>query len=424
MINKEAMIKHILKLIFQQRRKNGWILTELFVVFILLWYMTDFLWMNGTMLAQPTGYSIESVYRVSLGLRSSDSQNYVAYEEGSEEPFRDFTQILNKLQTHPDVEAICLSSNALPYTHGNNQSVYGHDSVSVPCYMYQVTPDYFRVFNICPAGGGTAADLAARLPEGPIISSTMAEKMFGTMDGVPGQTMHKIDDSTEVRIQAVSHAIKKSDYEPLRSALFLYLNEEDGRHMKDRDALGLAICFRIRPGVNATDYADRFRREMKKSLSVGNFWLADVQAYTDIRHQFLSTSIQISVLKMLAVLAGFFLVNVFLAVIGTFWVRVNSRRGEVGLRMAVGSTRPGIRRLMILEGLMLLTLAAIPALMVCVNIAYADLLNTEVMPVTFLRLLADTLFVWCLLALVIVLACWYPSGRSARLEPAEALRYE
>lgn len=418
------MIKHILKLIFKQRRKNGWILTELFVVFVLLWYMVDYCLMTGVTLAQPTGYSIESVYRVTLGLRSPDSPNYIPHEEGSEEPFRNFSQILDKLRAHPDVEAVCLSANALPYTHSNYQNNYKHDSVNVHCYMYRVTPDYFRVFNIQPVGGGSVDELASRLPDGPIISATMAEELFGRTDGVAGQTMHQWEDSTEIRIQAVSQAFKKSDFKQPLSGVFQYLNDKDSRGMKDRDALYLAICFRVRPGVEATDYAYRFKKEMKQSLSAGNFWLADVQAYTDIRRQFQSTAIETAGLKLLSVLVGFFLVNVFLAVIGTFWVRVNSRRGEVGLRMAVGSTRPGIRYLMIGEGLMLLTIAAIPALIVCMNIAYADLLTTAVMPVTFLRLLADTLIVWCLLALIIVLACWYPSRRSAGMEPAEALRYE
>lgn len=418
------MITHILKLIFKQRRKNGWILTELFVVFVLLWYMADYLWMTGITLTQPTGYSIESVYRVTLGLRSPDSQNYVAYEEGSEEPFRNFTQVLDKLGAHPDVEAVCLSANALPYTHGSNQSRYEHDSVKVHCYMYMVTPDYFRVFDIKPVDGGSADELAVRLPEGPILSATMAEKLFGRTDGVAGQVMCQAGDSTEIPIQVVSQPFKKSDYKQPLAAVFQYLNAEDGRDMKDRDAIELVICFRVRPGVATPDYADRFKREMKQSLSAGNFWLADVQAYTDIRDQFQANAIETGGLKMLSVLAVFFLVNVFLAVIGTFWVRVNTRRGEVGLRMAMGSTRPGIQKLMMLEGLTLLTLAAVPALIVCLNIAYADLLTTVVMPVTFLRLLVDTVFVWCLLALIIVLACWYPSQRSARMEPAEALRYE
>ena len=59
----------------------------------------------------------------------------------------------------------------------------------------------------------------------------------------------------------------------------------------------------------------------------------------------------------------------FLAVIGTFWFHVSRRRAELGLRMAMGSTRASILGLVMGEGLMLLTIATVPALLICVNLA-------------------------------------------------------
>ena len=120
----------------------------------------------------------------------------------------------------------------------------------------------------------------------------------------------------------------------------------------------------------------------------------------------------------------FLLINVFLAVIGTFWFRVNRRRNELGLRMAVGSSRRRLQQLLIGEGLMILTITAVPALLICVNVAFAGLLSTEVMEVTAGRLLLVSLLTWLLLAVIITLAIWYPSRKAARLEPAEALHYE
>ena len=39
---------------------------------------------------------------------------------------------------------------------------------------------------------------------------------------------------------------------------------------------------------------------------------------------------------------GFLLVNILLGIVGTFWFRTQHRRGELGLRVAVGSTRMGL----------------------------------------------------------------------------------
>ena len=137
-----------------------------------------------------------------------------------------------------------------------------------------------------------------------------------------------------------------------------------------------------------------------------------------------SGSSETTIRKLYTALGTFFLVNVFLAVIGTFWFRVNRRMGEIGLRMAMGSSRSGVRRLMTGEGLMLLTLATVPALLVCLNLAVAEVFSANVMPMTAGRFWAVSGVTYLSLALIIVLAIWYPSRKASRLEPAEALHYE
>ena len=43
-INYQIMIKHIFKIIWAQRKSNGWILGELVIVMCALWFMMDKLW--------------------------------------------------------------------------------------------------------------------------------------------------------------------------------------------------------------------------------------------------------------------------------------------------------------------------------------------------------------------------------------------
>ena len=53
----------------------------------------------------------------------------------------------------------------------------------------------------------------------------------------------------------------------------------------------------------------------------------------------------------------FLLGNVFLGLIGTFWVRTRRRRSEIALRLAMGSTQAaGLFPLLMGEGLLLLAL--------------------------------------------------------------------
>ena len=108
-----------------------------------------------------------------------------------------------------------------------------------------------------------------------------------------------------------------------------------------------------------------------------------------------------------------------LAVIVTVWFHVSRRRSELGLRMAMGSTRRGIEGLMIGEGLLLLASASVPGLLIILNLAVAD-----IVPCGVIRFTAISLLTGGVLALVVFLAIWYPARKAARQEPADALRYD
>ncbi len=107
-----------------------------------------------------------------------------------------------------------------------------------------------------------------------------------------------------------------------------------------------------------------FRKDMREQLMIGNFlsWryapddrLSGTRQLKEPRND-LYTYLSVAV---------FFLMNAFLAVLGTFWFRTQQRRSELGLRVALGGTRVSLRRLLWGEGVsLLLTLAFIPAIVV------------------------------------------------------------
>ena len=60
------MIKHILKIIWHQRRNNGWIFVELLLVFAVLCIMMDSLLVNLYTYYKPLGFDITNVYKVNM----------------------------------------------------------------------------------------------------------------------------------------------------------------------------------------------------------------------------------------------------------------------------------------------------------------------------------------------------------------------
>ena len=116
--------------------------------------------------------------------------------------------------------------------------------------------------------------------------------------------------------------------------------------------------------------------------------------------------------------------KIVLGSIGTVWFRTEYRKGGMGLRMALGSTRRQLNSIMVGEGVLLLVLVFIPSLVISFNIAHMDLIDTYQLPFTWLRFAICGGITFVLIVLMIICGVWYPARSTARLEPAEALHYE
>ena len=81
-------------------------------------------------------------------------------------------------------------------------------------------------------------------------------------------------------------------------------------------------------------------------------------------------------------------------------------------------------RYFLAEGLMLLALAAVPALFIASNLQLADLTVHTLVDVSALRFVGCFVAAWLTLAVLIVLGIWYPARRAMKIQPAEALHDE
>ena len=121
-------------------------------------------------------------------------------------------------------------------------------------------------------------------------------------------------------------------------------------------------------------------------------------------------------------LAAFGVVAAFLALIGVYGVRsylVARRTREVGIRMALGATQADVLRMVLREGMALVSvgLAIGVLLALAVGAALKGLIYqiSEHDPVSFAGAAA-------LLTLASVLACYLPALRATRVQANEALR--
>ncbi len=106
---------------------------------------------------------------------------------------------------------------------------------------------------------------------------------------------------------------------------------------------------------------------------------------------------------------------------------------DIGVLLAMGATHQGIRRIFLLQGLIIAALGTTAGIVLGVSLAWVlDRYRLISLPVDVyfipyvpfhIRPL-DVLTVAALTVGVSFLATLYPSWRAARLDPSEALRYE
>ena len=118
------------------------------------------------------------------------------------------------------------------------------------------------------------------------------------------------------------------------------------------------ILVRLKEGVSMERFLHDFRPWMVKEMRRGNLFARSVRSYEQIITES-EASNSTPIYRRNLAMAAFFLVNLCLGVIGTFWLQTRTRREEVGVMLSFGATRSDIVRLLMGEGTVLTVVASL-----------------------------------------------------------------
>lgn len=411
------MFSHILKLIINQWRGNLWILAELFISFICIWQVGNVFSSLLSHKLRDTGFDLEHVYRVTTAIREKDSPSY-----DPDSPLTDnWKELVERVRRCPGVESVGLTSyTAFPYTGSTNGRAYFGDTTRTTALRGQLTPDVIRVLHITSPS-----------PEVDLVKETSTGQ---TCFLVSPQAMEQLYDKNTVRCRIYTKDERDKAYPGI---LCSYLTNEyadnndnralweiwsEGRMIEKNANKDLTMLIRVHPDADH-DFRETFLSTMRAQLTAGNLSIVNLTRMEDYRTYILNLS---SINLMYGAgyfLAAFFFICAFLGIIGTFWFRTESRTSEIGLRMALGATRRQVRWQMIGEGLMLLGIVWLPAVIVSYVLRTAVWDNETLLSdtVLFITLTAVTTV---LLMLLIVAGIWIPARQASRINPVDALHYE
>lgn len=418
------MIKHIFKLIWNQRKSNSWLLGELLLVFVSLWYIVDYFLVVLYTFQAPVGFELDHTYRFLFNAREEGAEGYVAAAADPAPIGEDLWEAMERIRRLPEVEAVSFSRFGLPYNAMDNYLSLRSDTAStsevVSCRLYFTSPEYFDVYRIRRSAGSKTDPQEGISDRTIVITEDVAEKLFPGKEAV-GQPVYFGEDNQAITVGAVTRKSRSSEFDKVRPQVYIYESEANVKACEAKMLPWAEVSVRVKPEADS-DFADRFMTGKSGQVEQGNLYLQNIIPLENIREDALREGK--SEMKTRTFILFFLLMNIFLGVVGTFWFRTRQRQGEMGLRMALGSTRSKLRSTILGEGILLLTLAFIPALLICLNIAFMDLTSAGLIENTAGRFAGGILLTYLLIVLLIFAGIWYPASEASRLEPAEALHYE
>ena len=260
-----------------------------------------------------------------------------------------------------------------------------------------------------------------------VIGQSAANQLFPNQSAIGKEiTLY----SNNYRVIGVVDDTKRFDYERPQNTFYL------PKRLDATNFRNFEIAVRSRSSVSDAIFKETFKKEMGNSLQIGNFYLQSITSYKQIIAETKTRLGMTNEIRIRIYMMAFFLVNILLCVIGTFWYRVNIRKDEIGLRKAIGSSSSRIRNLLFMEGLCLLTIAALPAMIIGYQFVHAGLIETlgiswgnsnpaiHLPDRTLLRFLITNAITWIIMATVVIAAIWLPARKAAAMEAAEALHHE
>ena len=393
------MIRHLITLMWNRKRASALLIAEMVLAFFVLFAVGSlgvYMWRNYQ---APLGFAYDDVWELNL---NAGTQPRAAQ-------FGTLQQVLQRLRNTPGVASAVRTKSNTPFTFNNNTADFdtGKGTKKVYGDIYDVGSELPQVVGLRLVAGrwfDSRDDVAAA--RSPVVVTELAQAaLFGGRAAL-GKTI-RIGDH-EMRVIGVSGPYRAGgELSDPQAAVFRYVAPQDTAEAMFR------LLVRVRPGAGAA-----LEKQINEDIRLlGAGWTSGVTPLAENRHTQLKQLLTLPAL--LGVVCLFLIVNVMLGLFGVLWLNINQRRGELGLRRAMGATGGAISRQVVGEIFVLTTFGLLLGLALAVQFPLLGVFDVPAGVYATAMLLASGL----IYALTVVCAL-YPSRLAAGIHPAVALREE
>ncbi|WP_210462184.1 ABC transporter permease [Rufibacter roseolus] len=393
------MIRHLFKLIWNQKKSNFLLITEIFFSFLVLFAVLSFIIYNYHNYTQPLGFKYDRVWQLWLNPNTDSAAHNIAVQQ----------QLIQRVRSFPEVEHASLANSNTPFAFSQMNNVLSYKSKKdVETDIFDVQDDYKNVLGMeVSRGRWFGPQDNGSLHDPIVINKKLQEELFGEED--PIGKLIPINDSTQYAvIGVVDHYRSYSEFDPEEGAYFHRINLE-----KDKNSIWNGLVIKVRPGAGVA-----FEEKMVRELSrIAKDWTIEVTTQEKMRQ----SKAKVTTVPMIAMslVCGFLIINVALGLFGVLWYNINRRYSEIGLRRAIGASSKQIRNQFVGEVLVIATFGLLLGLLLAVQF---PLLNVfQLSSFIYWESIGAAAFLIFLLAIVCAI---YPSRQASKIFPAVALHEE
>ncbi|ULQ52718.1 ABC transporter permease [Flavihumibacter fluvii] len=394
------MVKHLFTLIWNKKKQNALLLAEMLISFLVLFAVFSLLVYFFRNYKKPMGLDYDDVWVITYSQTNTNTS--------SDSLVQFYQTVKQNLLSLPQVKSVSLSSANFPFSNSHMQNGIIHNNKNIGSINTFDTEDsYASILNLKLVEGRwfNAADITYK-NRPVVINESLRAEFFGTGKAV-GELMGdgKEEDKRKI-IGVVKDAKMQGEYTNPGYAMYQRVDTGGIKWIGH-------MLLKVAPGADAA-----FEAKLYKNLA-NSMKSANVEI--DRLGNKLKSANNFALVPMivLSIICTFLIVNVALGLFGVLWYNINKRRGEIGLRRAVGASGQSISVQLVTESILLASLAVIIGSFFAIQF---PLLNVFDLPagIYLTALLLAIIFVY-----VLVLVCsLYPGRQAAAIYPAAALHEE
>ncbi|MGN7887760.1 ABC transporter permease [Dyadobacter sp. 22481] len=388
------MLRHLFKLIWNKKGTHSLLIIEIWAAFMVLFGVLTLIVFNLRNYLQPIGFQYEQVWN--LELSSNQDTTELAPK---------LQRVLQRVRSYSEVTVASRMSSNTPFSANQIGNSVNYNKVDVGADFYYTDSELAKVLDLPVKKGRwyTDADLVGKyVPI--VINQAMEDKLFQNESGL--NKVVKRDDKTFYKVVGVVDRFKaKGQFMSDTPGLFQLLEKNDRWNSN--------ILIKTKAGTDA-NFEARLVKDVAMMLPG---WGVEVGYLKDSRKN--RENLTLVPVLIFLIVSGFLLTNVALGLFGVLNLNISKRKGEIGLRRAMGATEAKVTGQFLGEIWVLATFSLVIGLMFAVQFPLMNVFDLD-KEIYIIAILAAVAVIY----IIVTLCAWFPSKQAAKIHPAVALHEE